>query len=176
MWFSAACAALLAVLVLVVIYALFIHDPGTVQVASPTTTPAETTADEPTTEAGAPGSGEPTSPPSETQAPAGGESVDGPFGFTLSGVETGGTVSSTEAPVEKTAQGEYVVVRMSVLNRGEAPAQFIGTLQRLHAGGTVYNVDDEATFYLGGGFAEIPPAVRRSSASRSTCRQAPCRS
>ena len=46
---------------------------------------------------------------------------------------------------------------MSVLNTGAAPAQFIGTLQKLHAGGTVYNIDDEASFYLGGGFVEIPP-------------------
>jgi Protein of unknown function (DUF2510)/Domain of unknown function (DUF4352) len=156
-WFSAACAGLLAVLVLVLIYALFLHDPDTVQVASPTTTPAETTTEEPTTETTAPGWGEPTSPTSETDAPVGGESVDGPLSFTLAGVETGSTVSSTEAPVEKTAQGEYIVVRMSVVNTGDAPAQFLGTLQKLNAGGTTYNIDDEATFYVGGGYVEIPP-------------------
>ena len=144
-------------LILVVVYALFLHDPGTTQIASPTTTPAETPTEEPATETSAPGWGEPTAPPTETQAPVGGESVDGPLAFTLSGVETGDTVTSTEAPVEKTAQGEYIVVRISVLNRGEAPAQFLGTLQKLHAGGTTYNIDDEATFYVGGGFVEIPP-------------------
>ena len=158
MWFSAACAGLLAVLILVVVYALFLHDPGTTQIASPTTTPTETAAEEPTTETSAPGWGsEPTAPPTETQAPAGGESVDGPLAFTLTGVETGNTVTSTDAPVEKTAQGEYVVVRLTVHNTGDAPAQFLGTLQRLHAGGTTYNIDDEATFYVGGGFVEIPP-------------------
>jgi len=157
-WFSAACAGLLAVLILVVVYALFLHDPGTTQIASPTTAPTETATEEPTTETSAPGWGsEPTAPPTETQAPAGGESVDGPLAFTLTGVETGNTVTSTEAPVEKTAQGEYVVVRLTVHNTGEAPAQFLGTLQRLHAGGTTYNIDDEATFYVGGGFVEIPP-------------------
>lgn len=156
-WFSAACAALLAVLVLVVIYALFLHNPDTVQVATPTTTPAETTTEEPTTETSAPGWGLPTSPATETEAPIGGATVDGPLSFTVSGVETRTTVSSTDAPVEKTAQGEYIVVRMSVVNTSDAPAQFLGTLQKLHAGGTTYNIDDEATFYVGGGFVEIPP-------------------
>jgi hypothetical protein len=156
-WYGAACAALLAVLVLVVIYALFLHNPDTVQFATPTTSPAETTTEEPTTETSAPGWGEPTPPATETEAPTGGATVDGPLSFTVSGVETGTTVSSTEAPVEKTAQGEYIVVRMSVVNTSDAPAQFLGTLQKLHAGGTTYNIDDEATFYVGGGFVEIPP-------------------
>ena len=154
-WYGAACAALLAVLVLVVIYALFLHDTDTVQVATPTTSPAETTTEEPTTETSAPG--EPTSPATETESPVGGATVDGPLSFTVSGVETGPTVSSTDAPVEKTAQGEYIVVRVSVVNTSDAPAQFLGTLQKLHAGGTTYNIDDEATFYVGGGFVEIPP-------------------
>ena len=159
MWFSAACAGLLAVLILVLVYALFLHDPGKTEIASPTTAPTETAADEPTTETSAPGWGgsDPTAPPTETQAPAGGESVDGPLAFTLITVETGDTVTSSDAPVEKTAQGEYVVVRLTVHNTGAAPAQFLGTLQRLHAGGTTYNIDDEATFYVGGGFVEIPP-------------------
>jgi hypothetical protein len=156
-WFSAACAALLAVLVLVVVYALFLHDPDTVQVATPTTTPAETTTEEPpTTETSAPGGGDP-SPTTETEPPAGGQAADGPLSFTVVGVETGTTISSTDAPVEKTAQGEYIVVRMSVINTSDAPAQFLGTLQKLHAGGALYNIDDEATFYVGGGFVEIPP-------------------
>lgn len=157
-WFGAACAGLLAVLILALVYGLFLHDPGTTQIASPTTAPAETTTEEPTTETSAPGWGsDPTEAPSETQAPVGGESVDGPLAFTVTGVETGDTVTSTEAPIEKTAQGEYIVVRMTVANRSDAPAQFLGTLQKLHAGGTVYNIDDEATFYVGGGFVEIPP-------------------
>jgi hypothetical protein len=156
--FSAACAGLLAVLILALVYALFLHDPGTTQIASPTTAPAESTSEESPTETSAPGWGEPTEPATETQAPpVGGESVDGPLAFTVTGVETGDTVTSTEAPIEKTAQGEYIVVRMTVLNRGETPAQFIGTMQRLHAGGITYNIDDEATFYVGGGFVELPP-------------------
>jgi Protein of unknown function (DUF2510)/Domain of unknown function (DUF4352) len=155
--YSLACAALLAVLVLVVIYGLFSNDSDTAQVATPTTTPAELTAQEsPTAEAGAPGSGD-LNPTTETQTPAAGATVDGPLSFTLTGVETGDTVSSTEAPVEKTAQGDYIVVRMSVVNTSDVPAQFLGTLQKLHAGGATYNIDDEATFYVGGGFVEIPP-------------------
>ncbi|WP_099459192.1 hypothetical protein [Mycobacterium lehmannii] len=30
-----------------------------------------------------------------------------------------------------------------------------GALQKLHAGNTVYSIDDEAMFYVGGGFVEI---------------------
>jgi hypothetical protein len=157
MWFSAACAALLAVLVLVVIYGVFIQDDEPVQIASPTSSPAPTTEDTTATETSAPGWGEPTGPPTETDAPIGGETVDGPLSFAVTGVETGTTVSSTDAPVEKTAQGEYIIVRMSVINTSDAPAQFLGTLQKLHAGGTTYTIDDEATFYVGGGFVEIPP-------------------
>ena len=74
-------------------------------------------------------------------------------------VETGTTVSSTEAPVEKTATGEYVVIRLSVVNDSGTTGQFLGTLQELHAEGTVYSIDDEATFYVGGGFVEIPPGA-----------------
>jgi Protein of unknown function (DUF2510)/Domain of unknown function (DUF4352) len=156
-WFSAACAALLAVLVLVLVYALFLHDPDTVQVATPTTAPAETTTEQPpTTETSAPGGGD-LSPTTETEPRAGGQATDGPLSFTVTGVETGTTVTSTDAPVEKTAQGEYIVVRVSVINTSDAPAQFLGTLQKLHAGDTTYNNDDEATFFVGGGFVEIPP-------------------
>jgi hypothetical protein len=155
-WFSAACAALLAVLVLVVVYAMFLHDPDTVEVATPTTTPVETTIEEPTAETSAPGWGD-VSPTTETETPAGSEAADGPLLFTVTGVETGTVISSTDAPIEKTAQGEYILVRISVINTSDAPAQFLGTLQKLHAGGTTYNIDDEATFYIGGGFVEIPP-------------------
>ena len=155
LWFSAACAALLAVLVLVVVYGVFIQDDESIQIASPTSSPAPTAED--ATETRAPGLGEPTAPATETDAPVEGEAADGPLSFAVAGVETGATVSSTDAPVEKTAQGEYIVVRMSVINTGDAPAQFLGILQKLHAGGTTYTIDDEATFYVGGGFVEIPP-------------------
>jgi hypothetical protein len=154
-WISAACAALLAVLVLVV-YALFLHDSGTVQVATPTTSPAETTTEEPTTtETSAPGWGD-IAPATDTETPVAGDTADGPLSLSVTGVETSATVSSMDAPVEKTAQGEYIVVRMSVINTSDAPVEWIAMFQKLHAGGTTYKIDDEATFFLGGGYMQIP--------------------
>jgi hypothetical protein len=85
-WFGAACAALLAVLVLVVIYGVFM-DP----------------------------------------------------------------------PAEKTAQGEFLIVHMTVPNTGAMSATFLGTLQKLKAGGATYSIDDEATSYLDGGVADTNP-------------------
>jgi hypothetical protein len=72
-------------------------------------------------------------------------------------VETAPSVQYQDAPVEKTPQGEYIVVHMTVLNSGDAQATYLGTLQKLKAGGTTYSIDDEATFYLNGGLAELAP-------------------
>jgi len=88
-----------------------------------------------------------------------GEWVDGPFAFRVDEIEVGTTVSSTEAPVEKTAIGQYIVVRLAVVNIGGATAHFHGTLQTLHAGGTAYAIDDEASVYVNGGYVEIPPGA-----------------
>ena len=88
-----------------------------------------------------------------------GEWVDGPFAFRVDDIEVGTTVSSTEAPVEKTAIGQYIVVRLTVVNIGGATAYFHGTLQTLHAGGTAYAIDDEASIYVNGGYVEIPPGA-----------------
>ncbi|OBK73049.1 DUF2510 domain-containing protein [Mycobacterium sp. 1164985.4] len=150
--YLAACGALLIVLVLAVVYGVFLNDADDIAAATSTfstetTTAATTTA---TDEADAAEVSTPALPP------AGAVTVDGPLSFTLVDVETGTTVSSTEAPVEKTATGEYVVVRLSVVNNSDAAAQFLGTLQKLHAADTVYSIDDEATFYVGGGVVEIP--------------------
>ena len=37
------------------------------------------------------------------------------------------------------------------------PATFLGTLQKLKAGGTTFSIDDEATAYLNGTVAELNP-------------------
>ena len=155
LWFSTACAALLAVLVLVIVYAAFIRE-DTVEVASPTTSPSSTAEEAPTeTETSAPGWGDP-GPATETETQSG-EFVDGPLSFTVTGVETGTTVSSTEAAIETTALGEYIVVRASVVNTSDAPVEWVGAFQKLHAGGTTYNIDDVATHYVGGNYMQIPP-------------------
>jgi len=48
-------------------------------------------------------------------------------------------------------------VHLTVLNSGDQPVTYLGTLQKLKAGGTTYSIDDEATFYLNGGLAELNP-------------------
>ncbi|HEX2212459.1 MAG TPA: DUF4352 domain-containing protein [Mycobacterium sp.] len=143
-----ACAALLAVLIFAIVYAVFIHDAPEIEaVAEPTTVNSDTgaAAATATTQAG---------------APADRVVVDGPLSFTLTGVETGTVVSSTESPAQKRAAGEFIVVRMSVVNTGGVPTQLLGMYQKLFAGGMYYFVDDEATFYVGGGVVEIPSGAR----------------
>ena len=150
--FGAACAALLVVLVVVLVYAFFIHKNDTTQIgasgntttsksASPTTSAAKTQ----------------TQSESPTAAPGSEQATDSGITFAVDSVETAPSVKYQDAPVEKTAQGEFVIVHMTVLNSGDAPVTFLGTLQKLKAAGTTYSIDDEATFYLNGGLAELNP-------------------
>ena len=156
-WFSAACAALLAVLVLVIIYATFIHKDKTIEAsAGPSTTSKSAT---PTTSAGN-GWGSNTETASESPTTASGsgpQASDGGLTFAVTGVESAPSMQYQDAPVEKTAQGEFFIVHMTVSNSGEAPVTYLGTLQKLKAGGTTYSIDDEATFYLNGGLSELNP-------------------
>lgn len=129
--YALACSALLAVFALVVWYGLFINKTAFVA------------ADEP--ETSTPTRGIATSgwvaPPSSPAVDAG---VDGGLSFTVRGFE-----------IE--ADGGRVVVNLTVTNVGDAPATFLATLQTLKADGAVYHIDDEATFALGGGVAELAP-------------------
>lgn len=160
-WFGAACAALLAVLVVVIIYGVFFNMSNTTQLSGPTTSATE--AESPTTEPGNGwGSETETATESPTESPtapsgSGGQGTDGGLTFAVTGVETAPSVQYQDAPVEKTAQGEFVIVHMTVLNSGAEPATFLGTYQKLNAGGITYYIDDEATFYVGGGLAELAP-------------------
>jgi hypothetical protein len=72
-------------------------------------------------------------------------------------VETAPSVESQDAPVEQTAQGEYLIVHLTVLNSGDQPVPFVGTFQKLNAGGTTYSIDDVATAYLNGTVAQLNP-------------------
>jgi Domain of unknown function (DUF4352)/Protein of unknown function (DUF2510) len=154
-WFGAACAALLAVLVLVVIYGVFIHKDDTIQASSgPSSTSKSAT---PTTPSGSGwGSGTQTASESPTTASGSGpQATDGGLTFAVTGVETAPSVKYQDAPVEKTAQGEFIIVHMTVLNSGDAQGTFLATLQKLKAGGTTYSIDDEATAYLNGTWADL---------------------
>ena len=155
-WFGAACAALLAVLVLVVIYGVFIHKDDTIQVSSGPSTSKSAT---PTTSSGnGPGSSTETASESPTTASGSGpQASDGGLTFAVTGTETAPSVQYQDAPVEKIAQGEFFVVHMTVLNSGDAQATFLATLQKFKAGGTTYSIDDEATGYLNGTWADLNP-------------------
>ena len=152
MWFGGAVAALLLVWVLVAVYVFVIHKNDTVQISAPTTTkPSATTTEEETTT-----SAEATA----TESPTGTAPVasDGPLEFTVTGQESATTITDpTNEFLTKDAQGEFIVVRLTVRNTSPDPATFVGTFQKLKAAGTVYSIDDEASFYVGGGPAEIPP-------------------
>ena len=157
-WFGAACAALLAVLVLVVIYAVFIHKDNTVQASSgPGTSTSKSAA--PTSSSGN-GSGSGTKTPSEsptTASTSGAQASDGGLDFAVTSVETAASVKYQDAPVVKNAQGEYLIVHMTVSNPGGEQGTFLATLQKLEAGGTEYSIDDEATAYLNGTWADVQP-------------------
>jgi hypothetical protein len=156
--YGSACAALLAVLVVVLVYAFLLHKDNSVQVGSgPTSTSKSAT---PATTSAANGWGGGTETASETPTAASGsgpQAADGGMTFAVTGVETAPSVKYQDAPVEKTAQGEFFIVHLTVQNSGDAAGTFLGTLQKLKAGGTVYSIDDEATAYLNGTYADISP-------------------
>jgi hypothetical protein len=156
--FSAACAALLALLVLVVIYGVFINKADTIEASSGPSSTSKSAA--PTTSSGD-GWGNSTATQSESpSAPSGSgpQASDGGLTFAITGVESAPTVQYQDAPVEKTAQGEFLIVHMTVLNSSDAQGTFLATLQKLKAGGTTYPIDDEATAYLNGTWADLEPS------------------
>lgn len=152
--FGAVCAALLAVLVVVLIYAFVIHTDNAVQTGAPSDKTTSKSAS-PTTSASKTQTQTRTESPTATAGS--GHATDSGITFAVGSLEHAPIVTYQDASVEKTAQGEYIIVHMTVLNSGDAPATFLGTLQKLKAGGTTYPIDDEATFYLNGGLAELNP-------------------
>jgi hypothetical protein len=86
-----------------------------------------------------------------------GEEVrDGDFSITVTGVQRADTVSSPEHPdVEKVAQGEFVLVQLTVTNVGAEPQTYAVSFNTLSDGATRYQSDDEAWLYLG----NLPPTL-----------------
>jgi hypothetical protein len=148
--FAVVCTAMVAVLVVAVIYAVF-HKGHTVH-ASPGPSSTSTSAT-PTTS----GSETITTSESPTSVPPAAAATDGNFSFQVTDVETAPSVNSQDTPAEKTAQGQFLIVHMTVTNTGAMSATFLGTLQKLKAGGTMYSIDDEATLYLHGATADTNP-------------------
>jgi hypothetical protein len=148
--FGAACAALLVILLGLAVYGFLIKKAPEVQLSTPGDgdswgEPSEMQAAAPTA----------TPPPS---APSG-QATDGPMAFTVSSMEIGPTVGMSDTPLEKTAEGQFVVLHMTVSNTGPDAESFVGTFQTLLAGGATYRLADEATAYLGGTAAELPPGT-----------------
>ena len=156
--FGAVCAALLAVLVVVLIYALFIHRDNTLQVSAGPSSTTKSAAPTTTSGNGPGGTGTETATESPTTASGSGpQGTDAGLTIAVTGVETAPSVQSQDAPVEQTAQGEYLIVHLTVLNSGDQPGTFVGTFQKLKAGGTTYSIDDVATAYLNGTVAQLNP-------------------
>jgi hypothetical protein len=156
--FAGITGALLVLLIAAVAYAVLVNETanvGTNAFGSTSDTSTEPTAE--TSESTETAS--PTSEPTETPVAADGDAVDGPLTFTVHGIEVGSTVVMSDAPVEKTANGEYNVVHMTVTNTGSEPTAFVASYQKLNANGEVYSIDDQATAYLEGTFADLQPGA-----------------
>ena len=147
--------ALLVVLIGVLVWAFAFTDPGTA-------TTEATGADGSSEAAETTGAATDSAAPTETAAPevtgTDGQVVDGDVTITSKGVEITPTVAAVDNEMlTKTAAGEFVVVRLTLLNNGELPATFLADQQVLTAGGQIYNTETESTFYLGGISAVLNP-------------------
>lgn len=154
--FAGLTGALLLVLIAAVVYGVFFNKSDDVDTSA---SGSSSTSESTKTSSGTGGSvGGSTERSSATETPAqSGDAVDGPLSFTVHGIEVGSTVVMSDAPVEKDAVGEYNVVHMTVTNNGTDPTAFIAQYQKLNANGQVYSVDDQATAYLEGTFADLQP-------------------
>lgn len=95
----------------------------------------------------------------ETQAASVGQEVrDGNFSFVVAGVERAEAVADPEFPdLRKEAQGEYLIVKVTVTNVGDEPQAFFAAYNTLSDGTTTYQSDDEAWIYLGNTLADLNP-------------------
>jgi Domain of unknown function (DUF4352)/Protein of unknown function (DUF2510) len=105
----------------------------------------------------APQTGDPD--PTETQAAGVGEEVrDGNFEFVIAGIERVDAIADPDLPeLRKAAQGEYVVVKMTVTNVGAQTQTFWASFNTLSDGSTVYQSDDEALVYLDNTMVDLNP-------------------
>jgi hypothetical protein len=97
----------------------------------------------------------------ETQAAGPGEEVrDGNFAFVVGDVHSVEAVAHPDDPaVQKDAQGEFVIVEMTVTNVSAEPQPFYVSFSTLSDGSTVYKSDDEAWLYLGHAVADLSPGA-----------------
>jgi hypothetical protein len=145
----------LVALIAITLWGVFGNDKtDTVKISSPSTSATKTTSSstaETSTEAES----------SPTLAPApgpGGAAEDGGLTFTVVGVDTATTITSpTSEFLTKDAQGQFIVVHLSVTNTGADAGSYMATLQKLKAAGVSYEADPEASFYVGTVYEDINP-------------------
>jgi len=99
--------------------------------------------------------------PTEPQAAGTGEEVrDGDFAFVVNGVRTTDVIADAEFPeLTKRAEGEYVIVDLTVTNVSAEGRTFSSSFNTLSDGTTVFEADDEAWLYLGNMVAEVAPGA-----------------
>ena len=99
-------------------------------------------------------------PPKPTAAPAGSSVRDGKFEFKVINMERAKTVSDeTGNPYETvTAQGEFIVVTLSIENIGNEARSFSGTNQYMvDTSGRRYDANSTAAFWMNQGTGDINP-------------------
>jgi hypothetical protein len=83
---------------------------------------------------------------------------DGNFEFVVAGIERAPVVADPGFPdLQKSAQGEYVLVKMTVTNVSAEPQTFFASFNKLSDGTTEFRSDDEAWIYLGNTLADLNP-------------------
>jgi hypothetical protein len=99
--------------------------------------------------------------PTEPQAAGRGQSVrDGDFAFVVDGVRTTDVVASPESPEQnRTADGEYVIVALTVTNVSSDGQRFVPSFNTLSDGTTVFQPDDDTWQYLGHTVTEVAPGA-----------------
>lgn len=97
--------------------------------------------------------------PTEPQAAGVSEEVrDGDFSFVVNGVRTTDVIGDPKFPeLTKTAEGEYVIVALTVTNVSADPHSFFASFITLSDGTTVFASDNEAWLYLGDTVADVGP-------------------
>ncbi len=86
--------------------------------------------------------------------------VDANLDFAVASIEATNNVSSpTNEYLSKDAQGEFIVVGLSITNVGGETAFYMANLQKLVSGTDSYEADPEASYYLGNIYEEIEPGA-----------------
>jgi hypothetical protein len=100
-------------------------------------------------------------PTADGPAPAGSAVRDGKFEFRVVDVSRGATVSDPTGNPYMTvsAQGEFIVVTLSVTNIGNEPQSYFGQNQKLiDTSGREYSANSQADMYMNdAGFGDINP-------------------